>query len=72
MKAPDSLDTSQLVDGPTLLATLFAENCRPTMRWLFTQRQKRVIPHVRLGSLIFYDVPKVREALAKRHTVRAL
>ena len=74
MRKPNtvSVDTTQLVDGPTLLLTLFPEGCRPTTRWLITQRQKRIIPHIRIGGLVFYDVGKVRDALAKRHTVRAL
>lgn len=52
-----------LVDGPRLLEILFPdEACRPSLRWLADQRKRRLVPFVRLGRLIFYSVPQVRQA----------
>lgn len=61
-----------LVDGPRLLEILFPnEACRPSMRWLRDQQEHRTIPFVKLGRLVFFDPPGVRDAIARRHTIRS-
>ena len=62
--------SSQLVDAEGLLSSLFAESCRPSLRWLRTLQYQRVIPHVRLGRRVFFDLDAVRSVLAQRWTVK--
>ena len=62
---------NRLVNGPGLLQILFDDNCRPTMRWLNSQKAAKVIPHVKIGRLVFYDPPAVRAALANGRTAKA-
>ena len=64
---------SALVGAETLLETLFpAEKDRPTLRWLATMRQRRVIPFVKIGGrIIRYDVTEVRAAIARNFNVKA-
>ncbi len=59
---------SRLVDARVLLEVLFDERSRPSLRWLREMQKRGVIPHTKLGHLVFYDVGHVREALAERHT----
>jgi hypothetical protein len=54
---------NQLVDGKTLLETLFAKNCRPCLRWLRNQQRAGKIPYTKIGRLVFFHPVKVREAL---------
>jgi hypothetical protein len=54
---------TKLVDGKTLLETLFAKNCRPCLRWLRDQQRAGKIPSTKIGRLVFFDPPKVRQAL---------
>lgn len=60
-----------LVDGPSLLELIFDKQSRPTLRWLRDQQKRRIIPYVKIGHLVRFDVDKVRDALEKRHTVKA-
>lgn len=62
--------TGKLVTSEQLLDALFAPECRPTVRWLRTMRKARVIPHVRIGHLVFFDVEMVRATLARKNLVR--
>ena len=69
----DEKNTQQpgkLVNSQKLLETLFDDDCRPTTRWLRKQQQRKAIPFVKIGGLIFFNVEQVREALAKKNTVR--
>lgn len=69
----NSLETveSQLVGKQALLELLFPNEAdRPTTRWLDVQCKRRVIPFIRLGRLIWFDVAQVREAIATRATIR--
>lgn len=59
----------QLVDAETLLKVLFPEECRPSLRWLRYRQQKRKIPFVRIGRLIFFNPHKVRESFEKQYQV---
>jgi hypothetical protein len=61
----------QLLDAPALLAELFPESCRPTVRWLRDQQEKRTIPFVKIGRLVYFDPVQVREAIKNRHTIQA-
>jgi hypothetical protein len=58
--------TAKLVNAQTLLEILFDERSRPSLRSLRTWTKSRVVPCVRVGGLVFYDVEQVRNALAKR------
>lgn len=62
--------TGKLVNGAQLLEALFDPDSRPSIRWLRTQTKAKTIPHVRIGHLVFFDVPMVRAALASRNLVR--
>jgi hypothetical protein len=64
---------SALVGAETLLETLFpAEKDRPTLRWLATMRQRRVIPFHKIGGrIIRYDVAEVRAAIDRNFAVPA-
>jgi hypothetical protein len=61
---------SQLVDAEGLLNALFADDSRPTVRWLREQQKRRTIPFVKIGTLVRFDPAQVREALEQRHTVK--
>lgn len=60
-----------LVDAEGLRLELFKEGCRPSLAWIRRQTRARTIPAVRIGRLIFYDPPAVREKLARKNTVKA-
>jgi hypothetical protein len=65
------INTDTLVDAKGLLAALFTEDCRPTVRWLRTQTKNRNIPFIKLGGLVFFNVEAVRDTLEKKKTIRA-
>lgn len=65
------IDTSKLVGAEGLLVALFDEGHRPSLRWLKMQVAARNIPAIKVGRLVFFDVGQVREALAKRNTIKA-
>ena len=54
-------DPSQLVDANGLLAALWPDESRPSLRWLRGQVAERKIPFVRMGRLVFFNVDQVRE-----------
>ena len=63
----DGQPSQELVGKQALLETLFPnESDRPSVRWLDTQCAKRRVPFMRLGRLIWFDVPQVRAAFAAR------
>ena len=59
-------ESAKLVDALTLLEVLFDERSRPTLRSLRTWTKQGIIPCVRCGGLIFFNVAHVRAALASR------
>jgi hypothetical protein len=61
---------NQLVDAEGLLKALFPEESRPTVRWVREQQKRRAFPYIKLGHLVRFDVPAVREAIARRHTIQ--
>jgi hypothetical protein len=66
------IDTSKLVQGEALLEALFDEESRPRIRWLRSMQKKRIIPYFKIGHLVYFDVEKVREALARRNLIRSV
>jgi len=56
---------SGLVSAQTLLVELFDKRNRPSVAWLRYQTKAGKIPSVKVGRLIFYNVPTVMEALSK-------
>ena len=62
--------TGKLVNAQQLLEALFEPECRPSVRWLWSQTKARAIPFVRIGHLVFFDVELVRTALANKNLVR--
>tara|TARA_R110002096_G_scaffold329443_3_gene523527 strand:- start:1175 stop:1411 length:237 start_codon:yes stop_codon:yes gene_type:complete len=72
-KTEDGPFSESLVGGATLLETIFAdERDRPTLRWLASMRQRRLIPYKKIGGrLIRYDVGEVRAALDRNFSVEA-
>jgi hypothetical protein len=67
---PPSHRRGQLVDANGLLAALFTEDARPSLRWLRQMQAQRRIPYLKLGHLVRFDIEAVREALADHSTVR--
>lgn len=57
---------TKLVNAHTLLEILFDERSRPTLRTLRTWTKKRIIPCVRCGGLVYYDIAQVRTALTPK------
>lgn len=56
---------SQYLRAPQLLESLFAPQCRPSIRWLRSQQAR--LPHVRVGRLVYFDPLAVKAFLdAKR------
>jgi len=64
VKQPGAL--AQYVDAPKLLETLFAPECRPSVRWLREQQAARKIPSVKIGRLVFFDPAACKAALDAR------
>jgi hypothetical protein len=60
-----------LVGTKKCLETLFPdEDSRPSRRWLEMQCAARRISFIKISRLIFFDVPKVREALNGQRTAQ--
>jgi hypothetical protein len=63
----DNQANQELVGKQTLLEKVFPNEAdRPSIRWLDRQCAKRAVPFVRLGRLVWFDVPQVRAAFAAR------
>ena len=60
----------QYVDAPRLLESLFEKESRPSLRALRNWQAAGIIPHVRLGRLVFFDPAAVKAALESRRTRR--
>jgi hypothetical protein len=64
MKDDVETEASPLVGKQACLEQLFpSEADRPTTRWLDQRCKRREIPFVRLGRLIYFNVPQVRRAI---------
>ena len=58
---------ARLVTAPKLLEVIWPDaDCRPCLRSIRSWTASRVLPAIRVGGLIFYDVDQVKAALAKR------
>jgi hypothetical protein len=69
---PNTSAPEGLLSAEELLPAIWPnENSRPSLRWLREQQRKRTLPYVKFGRLVFFDLAKVRQALAKRFTVEA-
>ncbi len=65
------LHPHRLVGAETLLEELFPdERDRPCLRWLRKMQAQRVIPYVKIGRLVRFDVGQVRAAIDRSFTVR--
>lgn len=53
----------RLVDGPGLLAALFEEATRPSLRTLARWTKSKFVPYYRVGRLVRFDPVQVRAAL---------
>lgn len=62
---------SRLITAEELLKHLFVESSRPSVRTVRNWQKQRLVPFVKLGRLIRFDLNQVRAALAKRCTVDA-
>jgi hypothetical protein len=62
---------SQLVDARGLLAALFDEASRPSLRWLRQMQKQRKISYKKLGHLVRFDVAQVRAELEADATVHS-
>ena len=65
MKNDAGHGTRKLVNAETLLEILFEARSRPTLRTLRTWTKEQIVPCVRCGGLVFYDIAQVRAALEK-------
>ena len=61
--------SGKLMTGEELLAELFTDAARPSMRWLRRQILARNIPFVRMGRFIYFDLELVRTAITNRNLV---
>jgi len=55
-----------LVDAETLIKMLFKPECRPTVRWLRSRQERKEIPFVKLGRLVFFEPEQVKQVLFKK------
>jgi hypothetical protein len=62
--------SEKLVDGVRLLEIIFAEDTRPSLRWLREQQARRTIPFIKIGGLVRFEPEKVRAALGTKWTVQ--
>ena len=60
----------KLVTAKQLLEEVFETEAMPSLRWLRTQTKNKAIPFVRIGHLVFFDIPMVKESLASKNLVR--
>jgi hypothetical protein len=65
------MDEEKYTDAAGLIKVLFSDDARPSVRWVRDQQKRRAIPFIKIGRLVFFDPPRVREALAKRNLVTA-
>ena len=67
MNAKELLDNQELVGKQALLERLFPNEAdRQSTRWLDQQCEKRAVPFIRMGRLIWFSVPQVRAAFSAR------
>lgn len=60
----------KLVDAEGLLLALFDDNSRPSLRWVRQMQTQRIIPYLKIGHLVRFDVEKVKLALEESSEVQ--
>jgi hypothetical protein len=71
--AKSELKTShsdKLVSAEQLLALLWEENSRPSLRWLREQQARRTIPFIKIGARVWFQPSEVRGHLLMKWGVR--
>src|SRR5438876_8907482 len=63
-------EMDRFVDGPRLLAILWDEASRPSLRWLRAQQKRRSIPFTRVGHRVWFIPNQVRQHLAEWQTAK--
>lgn len=65
-------DTTGLVDANGLREAIWPRpESRPSLRTIREWQSKRLLPVVKIGRLVYFDVSKCRQAIASRFTVEA-
>jgi hypothetical protein len=59
-----------LVDAHGLLDALFDDDSRPSLRWVREMQKRRILPYIKVGHLVRFDVDRVRTVLDERFTVQ--
>jgi hypothetical protein len=58
--------TNGLVDIEELRRRVWHPKCRPGLRTLKRWQKQKLLPCIRLGGRVFFDVEEVRAALVKK------
>lgn len=61
----------KLLNAEELLAEMFTDQSRPSVRWLRARVADKSIPVIRVGHLTFFDADQVRCAWQNTRTIRA-
>jgi hypothetical protein len=56
-------NTTQLVDIDRLIDILFEPECRPSKRFLMSQKAAGNLPFIKIGRRVFYDPVEVKQHL---------
>lgn len=71
--AESSPPSAGLVNGEDLLKVLWPlETSRPTLRWLRSMQERRLVPFKRVSRRIFFDPAEVRAVLDRNCSVEAI
>lgn len=65
------MNTKNLVDAEKLREVLFDGPWRPTLRTIRAWQAANVIPYLKIGRRVFFDVDDVRAHLERRNKIRA-
>jgi hypothetical protein len=69
-EVPEEDDQEKLVDAKTLLALLWDEPSRPSLRWLREQQARRTIPYIKLGARVWFQPSEVQRHLHQKWAVK--
>ncbi|MDQ8193663.1 hypothetical protein QEH59_04470 [Coraliomargarita sp. SDUM461004] len=65
----DDFNDAKYVDAEGLLVALFAEESRPSLRWVRKMQKQRVIPFLKAGGLVRFDIAEVRASLRRNNMI---
>jgi hypothetical protein len=65
-KAKHDDQPEQLVSAEGLLALLWEEKSRPSLRWLREQQARRTIPFIKIGARVWFWPSAVQEHLEEK------